>query len=195
MLKAIKFPEYDMLKVVLGSVVAIGVAFAATPVMGCALESSINFTAFSVDHRGSIPIAIATRSAIDEGYLNEIPQEAKTRFNLFTQIRNKAIVHTNMLSYMNKSASSATSNHVPVTMLLTQSGAWVRFNDEKVGNMYHATPAENDEPHLLVPDTVYALILDDKMDVERAVDLGLIRVYNAVDSERMINSFSVLMRL
>lgn len=127
--------------------------------------------------------------------MNEIPQDAKTRFNLFTQIRNKAIVHTNMLSYRNKTGSSVSNINEPVTMLLTQSGAWMRFNDKKLGNVYHATPAENDEPHLLVPDTVYALILEDKMDVERAVNLGLVRVYNAVDSERMINSFSLLMKL
>lgn len=163
-----------------------GVASLAAPAMACSLEATADLSgAFAVDHRGSIAVAIATRNAIDAGHIAEIPKEASARLAQLKLVQLRAISHVRKAAFRPRKNAGP-----PVAVLLTQSGAWIRFNDPRFGAVYHANPATESETALLVPDTVYDALLDGRMSVESATELGLIRVYGTEDEGLAIASFS-----
>ena len=77
-----------------------------------------------------------------------------------------------------------------LAVLLTQSGAWMRINDPETGARYHADPATETETALLLPDTAYAALLDGKLTVRDATELGLLRVYGTNEKDTAINVFA-----
>jgi hypothetical protein len=185
-------PATDLRQKLVGGLIGVfaGVAGLATPAISCSLEASADLSgAFSVGHRGSIAIAIATHDAIEAGHIAALPKENAARHAQLERVRQKAIAHVQKL------IEHAQNNGQPVAVLLTQSGAWMRFNDPHFGTIYHANPATEGETELLLPDTVYAALLDGKMSVQRAVELGLIRVYGTEDVDPVIASFSNVFEL
>lgn len=168
-----------------------GVASPAAPAMGCSLEARADVSgAFVIEHRGSIPIAIATRNAMDAGHLARLPDEASARLAQLKLVQVRAIAHVRKLTFRPR-----TDEDLPIAVLLTQSGAWIRFNDRRFGARYHAEPATESETALLVPDNVYEALLDGKMSVSDAVRLGLIRVYGAEDEKSAVALFSSLIEV
>ena len=155
----------------------------AAPVASCSLEA-LDLRGFSVDHRGSVPIALATRAAIDAGQIEELPKENSARYATLFVIRYKAIAH------MRRLTARATSGGPELAVLLTQSGAWMRINDPQIGARYHARPAAETEMTVLLPDTVYAALLDGELTVQRATEMGLLRVYGTDEQDTAINVFA-----
>ncbi|MFD0910875.1 hypothetical protein [Ruegeria arenilitoris] len=155
----------------------------AAPAASCSLEA-LDLRGFSVDHRGSIPIALATRAAIDAGQIEELPKENSARYATLFVIRYKAIAH------MRRLTARATSGGPELAVLLTQSGAWMRINDPQIGARYHARPAAETEMTVLLPDTVYAALLDGELTVQRATELGLLRVYGTENRDVAIHAFA-----
>lgn len=155
----------------------------AAPVASCSLEA-LDLRGFSVDHRGSIPIALATRAAIDAGQIEELPKEDSARYKVLSVIRDRAAAH------MQRLAAEVLLGGPELAVLLTQSGAWMRINDPRSGAQYHASPAADTESAVLVPDTVYVSLLDGEMTVKQAADLGLLRVYGTEDRDAAIHAFA-----
>jgi hypothetical protein len=180
-------PTTDLRQKLVGGLIGVfaGVAGLATPAISCSLEASADLSgAFSIGHRGSIVIAIATHDAIVAGHIAALPNDNAARFAQLDRVRQRAIAHVQKLT------EHTQNNGLPVAVLLTQSGAWMRLNDPDNGAIYHADPAAEGETELLLPDMVYAALLDGKMSVQRAVELGLIRVYGTEDKDQVIASFS-----
>ncbi|QUJ67039.1 hypothetical protein KDD30_13225 [Photobacterium sp. GJ3] len=158
--------------------------------MACSLE--LIDLGFSVDHRGSIPIAVATYRAIESGQIAPLPEELTAKRASLERVRQKAIAHTYMMTYRYQRMDDSRNGRLPVTVLLTQSGAWMRFNPSDAVAAYHTEPAQAGEAVLLLPDMVYAALLSREMNLQTALSLGLVRVYDTEQRERLIASFSDL---
>jgi hypothetical protein len=164
-----------------------GVTGLAAPAISCSLEAKATsglHGLFSLDHRGTIAIAVATHDAIEAGYIAALPKEYAARLSQLKLVRERAIAHVQKLALRSQNAGP------PIAVLLTQSGAWMRFNDPNLGAIYHADPPAEGETELLLPDMVYAALLDGKMSVQGAAELGLLRVYGAEDEHAVISTFS-----
>ncbi|NDR57384.1 hypothetical protein [Aliiruegeria sabulilitoris] len=161
----------------------VAASLVAAPAASCSLEA-LDLSGFSVDHRGSIPIALATRAAIDAGHIAELPKDNSARYAALYVIRLRAVTH------MRRLAARALSGGPELAVLLTQSGAWMRINDPRTGARYHASPAAETELTVLVPDTVYAALLDGELTVQRATELGLLRVYGTENRDAAIHAFA-----
>ncbi|MDO6708071.1 hypothetical protein [Photobacterium sp. 1_MG-2023] len=158
--------------------------------IACSLE--LIDLGFSVDHRGSIPIAVATYRAIESGQIAPLPEERTAKRAALERVRQKAIAHTYMMTYRYQRMDATRYGGVPLTVLLTQSGAWMRFNPSGAVATYHTEPAQAGEAVLLLPDTVYAALLSGEMALQTAIALGLVRVYDTEQRDNVITSFSDL---
>ena len=139
-------------------------------VMACALDSPLGFSAFSVSHKGVISVAMATRAAVETGHLSALPEHEKKRQWLLTLISRRAAAH--MLALSKRDSSGP-----PVSVLLTQSGAWMRFNDPEFGARYHTSPPGQGELTILLPDIAYSELLSGKLDVEDLLNLKVLRIF------------------
>ncbi len=155
----------------------------AAPAASCSLEA-LDLRGFSVEHRGSIPIALATRAAIEAGQIAELPKDNLARYEALLVIRDRATLH------MQRLAADVLLGGPELAVLLTQSGAWMRINDPRTGARYHASPAAETEMTVLVPDMVYAALLDGELTVQRATEMGLLRVYGTDEQDTAINVFA-----
>ena len=151
-------------------VVASFVSLGNKDVMACALDSPLGFDAFSVSHKGVISVAMATRAAVESGHLSALPEHEKKRQWILKVIRARAAAHMLALS---KHESSGP----PISVLLTQTGAWMRFNDPEFGARYHTSPPGQGELTILLPDVAYFELLGGKLDVEDLVDLKVLRIF------------------
>ena len=78
----------------------------------------------------------------------------------------------------------------PVSVLLTQTGAWMRFNDPIFGARYHIAPPRPTELAILLPDTAYAGLLSGTLSVEDLVRLEVLQTFGDGDAVHAINAFS-----
>ena len=143
-------------------------------VMACALDSPLGFDAFSVSHKGVISVAMATSAAVKSGHLSALPESENTRKRFLTLISRRAATHMFALSKRDFSGP-------PISVLLTQSGAWMRFNDPIFGARYHTAPPDQGELTILLPDIAYSELLSGKLDVDDLMNLKVLRIFG--DSE------------
>ena len=78
----------------------------------------------------------------------------------------------------------------PVSVLLTQTGAWMRFNDPIFGAKYHIAPPRPSDVAILLPDTAYAELLDGTLKVEDLVRLEILQAFGDGDVVNVIDAFS-----
>ncbi|QSP93290.1 hypothetical protein LPB19_08560 [Marinobacter salinisoli] len=143
----------------------------------CALEAPLGLDAFSVSHKGVISVAIATREAVERNILSGLPQHEVARRWVLTKISHRAAAHMSALS---KQAASGPT----ISVLLTQTGAWMRLNDPTNGAEYHTSRPSEDELTVLIPDLAYAELLDGKLTIEDLLKLKLLKLYgNSENSE------------
>ena len=163
--------------------IIVAASLVAAPAVSCSLEA-LDLSGFSIDHRGSIPVALATREAIEKGFIAQLPKDNIARYSALYIIRLKAVSHMQRLAWH--------SDHEgpELAVLLTQSGAWMRINDPETGARYHADPATETETALLLPDTAYAALLDGELTVREATELGLLRVYGNENEDVAISAFA-----
>lgn len=150
--------------------------------MACALDSPLGFKAFSVSHKGVISVAIATRAAVETGHLSALPEHEQKRQWLLSLISRRAVTHMSVLSQRDPSGP-------PISVLLTQTGAWMRFNDPEFGAKYHTSAPDQGELTILLPDIAYSELLSGKLSVDDLIHLKVLRIFgnseedstNAVD--------------
>ena len=145
-------------------------------VMACALDSPLGFNAFSVSHKGVISVALATRAAVETGHLSALPEHENTRQRLLTLISRQAAAHMLALSARDSSGP-------PISVLLTQTGAWMRFNDPIFGARYHTSPPDQGELTILLPDIAYSELLSGKLDVVDLINLKVLRIFGESESD------------
>lgn len=141
----------------------------AGPAGACYLET-IPMNGFSVVHLGTVSMAVATRTAVERDLLEALPADENLRFGALFRVRLLAARHVARL------AASATSGP-PVSVLLTQSGAWIRLNDPEHGAIYHSDPPASGEAVILLPDRAYETLLRGQYSVSDLERYGLIRIY------------------
>ena len=158
-------------------------------VMACALDSPLGFNAFSVSHKGVISVAMATRAAVETGHLSALPEHEKTRQSFLTLISRRAAAH--MLALSKRDSSGP-----PISILLTQTGAWMRFNDPIFGARYHTSPPDQGELTILLPDIAYSELLSGNLDVEDLINLKVLRIFaeSENDSTHAIEAFRSAMQ-
>ena len=144
-------------------------------VMACALDSPLGFNAFSVSHKGVISVAMATRAAVETGHLSALPEHENTRKSFLASISRRAATH--MLALSKRDFSGP-----PISVLLTQTGAWMRFNDPEFGARYHTSPPDQGELTILLPDVAYSGLLSGKLDVDDLMNLKVLRIFGESES-------------
>ena len=150
----------------------------------CVLHASpMNFTGFKVEHRGVIPIAIATRKAIDSGQLTELPKSPLAKRLTLQRIGQQALAHM-------QSIGRNLQPGPPVAVLLSQTGAWMRFNDPISGAEYHSTAPQAQDAVIVLPDIAYAAVLDGSLDVADLIGLELMRVYGTSNADSIVALFT-----
>ena len=155
--------------------------------MACALDSPLGFEAFSISHRGVISVAMATRAAVEIGYLSALPEHQVQRRWLLAKISRRAAAHMEALSQLDPSGP-------PISVLLTQTGAWMRLNDPDFGARYHTSAPDQDELTILLPDIAYAALLNGTLDVENLVKLDVLRIFGSGDSTSAIEVFKTALQ-
>jgi hypothetical protein len=146
--------------------------YASAPgALACFLESP-QLDGLSIAHPGVIPVALATRSAVDQGRLPALPSNAEARKAQLMLLQLK------IRSRLPRLAMQRVRSEHELAIYLTQSGAWLQLNDPATGvsASYHTPPPGNGTPTAIIPDTAYAEILAGKMTLSTALELGLIEV-------------------
>ena len=155
--------------------------------MACALESPLGFEAFSVSHRGVISVALATRAAVESGHLAALPEHQIQRRWLLARISRRAAAHIETLSQLDQSGP-------PLSVLLTQTGAWMRLNDPDFGARFHTSPPSRDELTILLPDVAYSSLVNGTLDIEDLMKLGVLRIFGDGDSTYAIEVFKAALQ-
>lgn len=158
-----------MTKVSVFRAVLLAACLQAGPAGACYLEV-IPMNGFRVAHPGTVSMAVATRTAVEQDLLEPLPTEDLARLGALFKVRLLAARHVARL------ATSPTFGP-PVSVLLTQSGAWLRLNDPEHGAIYHSDPPAAEEAVILLPDRAYETLLRGQYSISDLERYGLIRVY------------------
>ncbi len=154
----------------------------------CSLHaSSLNFSGFNVTHRGVLPVAVATREAVASGRLSALPKDAIARKRTLQRISRRALTHMQSLAKQSRSGPT-------ISVLLSQTGAWMRFNDPIFGAMYHVPPPRPQDAVIVLPDVAYAAILDGALNLDELIELKLMRVYGTDDPSTIHAVFAAAMQ-
>jgi hypothetical protein len=155
----------------------------------CALHaSSLDFSGFNVAHRGVLPVAVATREAVASGRLSALPKDAIARKRTLQRISRRASTHMQSLAKHSRSGPT-------ISVLLAQTGAWMRFNDPIFGAMYHVPPPRPQDAVIVLPDVAYAAILDGALNLDELIELKLMRVYGTDDPSTIHAVFAAAMQV
>ena len=130
---------------------------------------------------------MATRAAVEIGHLSALPEHQIQRRFLLAQISRRAAAHMEALSQLDQSGP-------PLSVLLTQTGAWMRLNDPKFGARYHTSPPSRDELTILLPDVAYSSLLNGTLDVDDLIKLSVLRIFGDGDPTYAIEVFKTALQ-
>ena len=149
--------------------IAIAISLAAVQANACKLHT-MTLNGLQTDHPASVSVSLATRLALDNGQLTELPQATRE-----SKLNALADVEAAVLSAVS-SLSHAGSAHAPVfSLYLTESAHWIRFIPNASGwtPRYHQMSAEDGELVIVVSDTAMWGLLIDELTVADAQALGV----------------------
>lgn len=150
--------------------VAVAVALYASSAQACYMH--VNFSSaglFGGAHPGTMQLTLAVRSAIDNNLLPSLPTDANERRKALSTLQSEVAADVESLT--------ADADASPLSVLLTQSGVWLRLNDPAEGAIYHSSRPKADEPTVLLPDVAYAALINGELSIADLKTNGLLRIY------------------
>lgn len=150
--------------------VAVAVALHVSSAQACYMH--VNFSSaglFGGAHPGTMQLTLAVRSAIDNNLLPSLPTDTNERRKVLSALQSEVAADVESLS--------ADADASPLSVLLTQSGVWLRLNDPAEGAIYHSSRPKSDEPTVLLPDVAYPALINGELSIADLKTNGLLRVY------------------
>lgn len=158
-----------MCRRILIQVAVFAASLAAGPAGACYFHGSLQ-GGFSSAFPGTVSIAVATRSAVDQGILEALSADPRARASALYRIRLAAGRHV-----VNMAAVKAPGP--PVSVLLTQSHTWIRLNDPVHGAVFHSNPPEADGTVIMLPDRAFEGLLEGTYSVSEVEKYGIMRIH------------------
>lgn len=147
------------------------IMFQVGPTWACFIHA-MGQDGMKVTYPGSLSVAVALNQAQDDGMLDALPTNSDARLG-------KLLVMSWAIQSRFKNMpprDSRDSRGAPVSVLLTQSGAWFRFDGAESTIEYHVDAPEQGADVILLPDTALAALMDGQLSAKQLEEAGLIRV-------------------
>lgn len=135
-------------------------------------------------HPGALSVAVALNKAQRAGVIAPLPAEADARYTALEAMRADVFARS--------TAQAFRRSGPPVSILLTQSGIWIRLNDPVFGAVFHAEAPPPGESTLILPDTALQALINGDLTLQEARAQGLLRVI-AAQEEPAIAAFRLLL--
>lgn len=142
--------------------------FQAGPTWACFIHA-MGQDGMKVTYPGSLSVAVALNQAQDDGILDALPTNSDAR-------RGNLLVMSWAIQSRFKNMLPRDSSGAPVSVLLTQSGAWFRFDGAESAIEYHVDAPEQGADVILLPDTALAALMNGQLSAKQLEEAGLIRV-------------------
>jgi len=149
---------------------ALVISLATAPAGACELHT-MTLNGFETAHPVSVPVSLATRQAIDNKQISDIPRGTREK-----KLSALADIEKTLLAFgmvvRNQKAQSPTG----FSVYLTESDHWLRFLPTELGwNMQlHKADAERNSVVFIVSDTAMKGLLSNELSVRDAEELGVL---------------------
>lgn len=124
-------------------------------------------------HPASIGVSVATRRAIDEKRIRDIPRgNLKEKFAALEKIEARFHEFSELLE------GPALAQPLVFSLYLTESNHWSRFrySNGQWNVKLHQTPPEEPSVVMVLSDTALMNLLDRKLSVDSALELGVLHI-------------------
>lgn len=166
--------------ILLATGIAITISVASTSALACKIQIPSMPGYMHVSHPASVPVSAATRHAIDENRIADIPRDDKqAKLEALQQIERRFADLTQV--------AKLPPPHKPLafSIFLTESGRWERF--QWLGRHWTGDaqnlPQTSRETVIVVSDTALMNLMDRSLTLQEAQALGLLAISGSVDDQ------------
>ncbi len=163
------------------------IMFQVGPTWACFIHA-LGQDGMKVTYPGSLSVAVALNQAQDDGMLDALPTNPDARLG-------KLLVMSWAIQSRFKNMPPRDFSGAPVSVLLTQSGAWFRFDGAESTIEYHVDAPEQGADVILLPDTALAALMDGQLSAKQLEEAGLIRVVSETPDQVLTQFMDLITNL
>lgn len=134
----------------------------------CYMHINFSSGSFLGSYPGSLAVTLTVRDAVESDLLPALPIDPEKRLEELRKLQSQVASDIKTLT--------ADEDALPISVMLTQSGVWLRLNGPQRGAVYHSSSPASDDPAVLLPDVAYPALIKGSLSSADLESKGVLRV-------------------